>query len=95
MVEETGMSTTLDGIWGMNTGFTNAEPPLFINNLKASSQITSKIFAFKFMLNTSTSTLDVGVVNSGSYTGDIAYMPALTTDFWWTNTITGVKFSAG
>jgi hypothetical protein len=90
---QTGMDE-IDGILGMSSGLAEESGPLFVKKLYEEGLVTEPVFGWFLTGMTGESYIDLGYLAEESIREgeELVWMPVVDNDFWWTNTITGVKF---
>lgn len=86
----------IDGIVGMSTGYGPfTEGPILVQELYKDELIENPIFGFYLTGVDGQSYLDIGRFQDGAVRNqsEMVWLKVVEDDFWWTNYITGIKFT--
>jgi len=97
----TGLRDYEDGIIGLWSGNTlNSlydDATMFMPKMTADSTITQKVFSWYMTGQSGKSYIDFGAPNTAVYSSpsSLFWIDILSDDYWWTNRVTGVRWSSG
>ena len=96
--EATGLKSYEDGIIGLWSGNTNSisydKTMMFVPEMVTDSTITDKVFSWYMSGKAGKTYIDFGTPNSSIYdNAKLIYIPIKDNNYWWTNSITGVRWT--
>lgn len=85
----------IGGIAGLSTGLTRDSDQLLVPALYDAGVISEPVFGWYLTDMTGQSYMDVGFIGADAIRDgeEIAWLPVVNNDFWWTNYITGISFN--
>lgn len=95
MMSQSGMPSNIAAISGLATDSLGNGPNL-IKSMKTSGIITNSVFSFYLEGMTTTSYLDIGIIDNTAMkdSSNLYMIPILTNNYWWAANVEGIRFGA-